>query len=89
MSSQKVRLLVLSNDYIQSVYQTLLSLFSWCLESLTKLPDTQWPIGAYEGGGYLEKGIYRPWPKCMMNQLYNFCPVCQAAIKEYLDYICK
>ena len=58
-------------------------------DSLIKLPDTQWPIGAYEGGGYLEKGIYRPWPKCMMNQLYNFCPVCQAAIKEYLDYICK
>ncbi len=58
-------------------------------DSLLKLPDTQWPIGTYEGGGYLEKGIYRPWPMCMMNQLYNFCPVCQSAIKKYLDYICK
>ena len=58
-------------------------------DSLLRLPDTQWPIGTYEGGGYLEKGIFRPWPKCMMNQLYDFCPVCQAAIRKYLDYICK
>ena len=58
-------------------------------DSLLALPDTEWPVGAYEGGGYLEKGIYRPWPKCMMNQLYNFCPVCCAAIEKYLDYICK
>lgn len=58
-------------------------------DSLLALPDSQWPVGAYEGGGYLEKGIYRPWPKCMMNQLYNFCPVCCAAIEKYLDYICK
>lgn len=46
-------------------------------------------LGAYEGGGYLEKGIYRPTPQCMMNQLRDFCPVCQKAIQEYLDYICK
>ena len=58
-------------------------------DSLLALPDTEWPVGAYEGGGYLEKGIFRPWPKCMMNQLYNFCPVCCAAIEKYLDYICK
>ncbi len=58
-------------------------------DSLLALSDTEWPIGLYEGGGYLEKGIYRPWPKCMMNQLYNFCPVCCAAIEKYLDYICK
>ncbi len=58
-------------------------------DSLLALPDTQWPIGAYEGGGYLEKGIYRPWPKCMMNQLYNFCPACCKAIEKYLDYICE
>ena len=52
-------------------------------------PQEELIIGAYEGGGYLEKGIYRPTPQCMMNQLRNFCPVCQKAIVEYLDYICK
>ena len=48
-----------------------------------------WVIGAYEGGGYLEKGIYRGWPECMMKALTEFCPVCQEAISRYLDYICK
>lgn len=48
-----------------------------------------WRVGVYEGGGYLEKGVYRPWPQCMMNQLYIFCPACQNAIEKYLDYICE
>ena len=51
--------------------------------------EKDWKIGAYEGGGYLEKGIYRGWPECMMKALTEFCPVCQEAIIKYLDYICK
>ena len=51
--------------------------------------ERDWEIGAYEGGGYLEKGIYRGWPECMMKALTDFCPVCQDAISRYLDYICK
>ena len=51
--------------------------------------EKDWVIGAYEGGGYLEKGIYRGWPECMMKALTDFCPVCQRAIEQYLDYICK
>lgn len=51
--------------------------------------DKEWKIGAYEGGGYLEKGIYRGWPECMMKALTDFCPVCQEAISRYLDYICE
>lgn len=49
----------------------------------------EWVIGAYEGGGYLEKGVFRGWPECMMKALTDFCPVCQDAISRYLDYICK
>ena len=48
-----------------------------------------WVIGAYEGGGYLEKGVFRGWPECMMKALTEFCPICQEAITRYLDYICK
>lgn len=51
--------------------------------------EKDWVIGAYEGGGYLEKGIYRGWPECMMKALTDFCPICQKAISRYLDYICK
>ena len=67
------------------------------IEEGTPIPTTiengskpeDWKIGAYEGGGYLEKGIYRGWPECMMKALTEFCPVCQKAISRYLDYICK
>lgn len=51
--------------------------------------EKDWKIGAYEGGGYLERGIYRGWPECMMKALTDFCPVCQDAISRYLDYLCK
>ena len=51
--------------------------------------EKDWVIGAYEGGGYLEKGIYRGWPECMMKALTDFCPICQRAITRYLDYICE
>ena len=51
--------------------------------------EKDWVIGAYEGGGYLEKGVFRGWPECMMKALTEFCPICQEAIKRYLDYICK
>lgn len=47
-------------------------------------------VGVYEGGGYLAKGIYRPYINCKMKSLnYDFCPVCQEAIirvmKTYID----
>ncbi len=51
-----------------------------------------WKLGAYEGGGYLEKGIYRPMPNCMMNWMHTqdlFCPVCDKAIREYIDFLTK
>ncbi len=51
-----------------------------------------WKVGAYEGGGYLEKGVYRPMPNCMMNWLHTideFCPVCIKAIQDYMDFLCK
>lgn len=58
-------------------------------QSMLAMPQHELVTGAYEGGGYLEKGIYRPTPLCMMNQLRDFCPVCLRAISRYLDYICK
>ena len=51
--------------------------------------EKEWKIGAYEGGGYLEKGVFRGWPECMMKALTDFCPICQDAITRYLDYLCR
>lgn len=49
-------------------------------------------LGVYEGGGYLESGVYRPWINCMMNNFHTidiFCPVCQRAIQQTIDFNCK
>ncbi len=41
-------------------------------------------IGAFEGAGYRDKGIYRPTLSCIMRDFnkLEFCPVCQYAIKQ-------
>jgi hypothetical protein len=51
-------------------------------------PKNPWQVGVYEGGGYLPKGVYRPYPNCMMNWFHRidiYCPVCQQAIKRTID----
>lgn len=45
-------------------------------------------IGVYEGAGYCPKGVYRPMQSCRMrdNENPNFCPVCQRAIRQMIDF---
>lgn len=45
-------------------------------------------IGAYEGGGYMTKGMYRPAVVCRMrdNDATQFCAVCQRAIERIILY---
>ncbi len=48
-------------------------------------------VGAFEGGGYVEKGIYRPCFDCTMKsaKANNFCPVCKRAIQQMIDFYTK
>ncbi len=49
-------------------------------------------LGVYEGGGYVSKGVYRPWINCLMNNLHTidvFCPVCSKSIQEMIDFNCR
>ncbi|KAA6325360.1 hypothetical protein EZS27_025419 [termite gut metagenome] len=48
----------------------------------------KYPIGVYEGGGYLSKGIYRPSFDCRMrtNESPSFCLVCQRAIERMIRF---
>ena len=43
-------------------------------------------VGAFEGGGYVSKGMFSPVMDCRMksNAAKGFCPVCQEAIKEMI-----
>jgi hypothetical protein len=45
-------------------------------------------VGAFEGGGYMEKGIYRPMEDCTMRSIKvdNFCSVCERAIQQMIDF---
>jgi hypothetical protein len=45
-------------------------------------------VGAFEGGGYVAKGIYRPMQDCTMKSITinNFCPVCKDAIIKMIDF---
>ncbi|PKQ65086.1 hypothetical protein BZG02_04455 [Labilibaculum filiforme] len=45
-------------------------------------------LGVFEGGGYMEKGIYSPMQDCKMksNQMKHFCPVCEKAVEEVILY---
>lgn len=47
------------------------------------------PIGVFEGGGYLTKGMYRPAYDCRMrtNDAKGFCPVCEKAVERMILYL--
>jgi len=42
-------------------------------------------VGAFEGGGYLEHGIYRPQRDCMMRNYAPFCAVCSRTIEAVIE----
>lgn len=48
-------------------------------------------VGAFEGGGYIAKGVYRPMHDCSMKSISvnNFCSVCQGAIQKMIDFYSK
>lgn len=48
-------------------------------------------VGAFEGGGYLTQGMYRPQFNCIMGTALpppndDFCVVCKAGIQRMIDY---
>lgn len=63
------------------------------LDSVTPIPTPDKKqynniLGVYEGGGYVAKGVYRPWRNCTMKDpIYNnFCPVCTKTIIETINF---
>jgi hypothetical protein len=49
-------------------------------------------LGVYQGGGYVSKGVYRPWINCLMSNLHTidmFCPVCKKSIQDRIDFNCR
>ena len=48
----------------------------------------KYPVGLYEGGAYLSKGMYRASYNCRMrtNDTPDFCPACHLALGKIIDY---
>ena len=51
--------------------------------------STKKEIGVFEGGGYLTKGMYRPYYDCRMrtNEAPAFCPVCEKAVEKVILFL--
>ncbi len=47
-------------------------------------------VGAFEGAGYLAKGLYRPQVDCIMYTRHlEFCKVCRRSIEQVIDQFVK
>ena len=54
------------------------------LKAVAKLP----PVGLYEGGGYMSKGVWRGSFDCRMhtNTYPEFCPVCRRSLERMIRF---
>jgi hypothetical protein len=56
-------------------------------QQILKNADVAGIVGAFEGAGYVAKGLYRPSLDCRMFSLskVDFDPVCSAAIERAIE----
>ena len=54
--------------------------------AVTEERTKSYTVGAYEGGGYRSKGIFRPTDICRMrnNVAERFCPVCERSLERVI-----
>lgn len=58
----------------------------------TRKAEKNYTVGVYEGGNYVNKGVYRPAVVCRMrdNKATRFCPVCERALQRMIEfYTCE
>jgi len=70
------------------------ALFEREKKELTELLDNMQysgKVGAFEGGGYMQFGLYRPYADCIMftRNKQQFCPVCRDAISKVIEQYTK
>ena len=55
--------------------------------AMIKAMENTGKIGAFEGAGYYQYGMYRPATDCIMfsRNALDFCPVCQRALSKVID----
>ena len=65
--------------------------FKQLTNSMLKSQKYYGKVGAFEGGGYLAKGLYRPEIECIMLSFNrsDYCRVCSEAIENMIDWYVK
>lgn len=60
-------------------------------EGMATLQKAVERVGVFEGAGYMTEGCYRPAQLCRMqvNEVLDFCPVCQRAIRSITSFYTK
>ncbi len=55
--------------------------------AMIKAMENTGKIGAFEGAGYYQYGMYRPATECIMfsRNALDFCPVCQRTLSKVID----
>lgn len=48
-------------------------------------------VGAFEGSGYHQYGLYRPYIDCIMfsRNRQSYCPVCRKALEDVIEQYCR
>lgn len=71
--------------------ETLSKYFDEVRMSIMQSQEYYGKVGAFEGGGYLAKGLYRPELDCIMfsRNRNDFCKVCSEAINKQIDWYVK
>jgi hypothetical protein len=73
--------------------ETMEALFTEQMETENKYFSTEKycdAVGAFEGAGYMQHGLYRPQVDCIMfTRHQQFCKVCQKAINDVFDLYTK
>jgi hypothetical protein len=88
---QKERKALRAKNAPESEMEALLEKERKELTSLLDNMEYSGKVGAFEGGGYMQYGLYRPYADCIMftRNRQQFCPVCRDAISKVIDMYVK
>ncbi len=75
---------------VEARYDSLSRQLNDQIKAFTRNHPLKDKVGAFEGGGYVAKGIYRPMLNCLMLKFEKddpgFCKVCEQAVNRMIEY---
>jgi len=86
MAYQKKRTAMRTENVPEAKMNALFQANQDVVESMFEESGQNGIVGAFEGGGYMAKGIYRSQQNCIMfTRTTDFCAVCSEAVEKVID----